>query len=81
VRAELGVTPKTAARILRFDRARRCLRSGRTTSLAETAVTCGYYDQAHMTNDWRQLGGCTPGEWMAEELPFLQDQRAVSSAG
>lgn len=81
VRAELGVTPKTVARILRFDRACRCLRSGQTASLAETAVMCGYYDQAHMTNDWRQLGGCTPGEWMAEELPFLQDQRPVRGAG
>lgn len=81
VRAELGVTPKTAARILRFGRACRCLRSGQTTSLAETAMMCGYYDQAHMTNDWRQLGGCTPGEWMAGELPFLQDQRPARSGG
>jgi AraC-like DNA-binding protein len=81
VRAELGVTPKTAARILRFDRACGYLRSGRTTSLAETAAMCGYYDQAHMTNDWRQLGGCTPGEWMAEELPFLQDQSSGRRGG
>jgi AraC-like DNA-binding protein len=81
VRAELGVTPKTAARILRFDRACRCLRSGRAASLAQTAVMCGYYDQAHMTNDWRQFGGCTPGEWMAEELPFVQDQRPVLGGG
>ena len=81
VRAELGVTPKTAARVLRFGRACRCLRSGRAASLAEIAVMCGYYVQAHMTNDWRQLGGCTPGEWMAEELPFLQDPRLALSAG
>jgi len=74
VRAELGLTPKTAARILRFGQAGRLLRSGRTTSLAETAVLCGYYDQPHLTNDWKQLAGCTPGEWMSEELPFLQDR-------
>jgi len=77
VRAELGLTPKAVARILRFDRACACLRSGRTTSLAETAVMCGYYDQAHLTNDWRRLSGCTPGEWIREELPFLQDQSEV----
>jgi AraC-like DNA-binding protein len=79
VRAELGLTPKTVARILRFGRACEYLRSGRTTSLAETAVMCGYYDQAHLTNEWRQLSGCTPGEWIAEELPFLQDHGPVPS--
>ena len=79
VRAELGLTPKTVARILRFGQACEYLRSGRTTSLAETAVMCGYYDQAHLTNDWRQLSGCTPSEWIAEELPFLQDHGRVPS--
>jgi AraC-like DNA-binding protein len=74
-RAELGLTPKTVARIFRFGQARRCLRSGRTASLAQAAVACGYFDQAHLANDWKELAGCTPGQWMAEELPFLQDQR------
>ncbi len=73
VRAELGLTPKTMARIFRFGQARRCLRSGRTASLAQTAAACGYFDQAHLANDWKRLAGCTPGQWMTEELPFLQD--------
>jgi AraC-like DNA-binding protein len=80
VRAELGLTPKTVARILRFGQARRCLRSGPKASLAQTAVTCGYFDQAHLTNDWKQLAGCTPGEWMSEELPFLQDEESGRGA-
>jgi AraC-like DNA-binding protein len=81
VRAELGLTPKMAARIMRFGQARRYLRTGRTGSLAETAVMCGYFDQAHLTNDWKQLGGCTPGEWMSQELPFLQDRRPARGRG
>jgi AraC-like DNA-binding protein len=80
VHAELGLTPKTVARILRFGQARQCLRSGQTASLAETAVICGYFDQAHLTNDWKQLSGCTPGEWISEELPFLQDHGPGHSA-
>ena len=80
VRAELGLAPKTAARILRFGRARGYLRTGLTSSLAETAVMCGYFDQAHLTNDWKQLAGCTPREWMSQELPFLQDRGPVASA-
>jgi len=74
VRAELGLTPKTAARVLRFARARACLRAGRATSLAQAAAMCGYFDQAHMNAEWKRLGGCTPGEWVSEELPFLQDR-------
>jgi AraC-like DNA-binding protein len=81
VRAELGVAPKTAARILRFGKARRYLRASRTASLADTAVICGYYDQSHLANDWKQLAGCTPREWMSQELPFLQDQGRARSAG
>jgi AraC-like DNA-binding protein len=80
VRAELGLTPKTVARIMRFGQARRWLRSVPTASLAQTAVQCGYFDQAHLTNDWKRLADCTPGEWMSEELPFLQDQRSGRSA-
>ncbi len=72
-RTELGLAPKQAARVLRFERAGRLLRQGRT-DLAALAAECGFYDQAHLTNEWRALAGCTPGTWIAEELPFLQDQ-------
>jgi AraC-like DNA-binding protein len=74
-RTELGLAPKQAARVLRFERAGRLLRRGRT-DLAALAAECGFYDQAHLTNEWRALAGCTPGTWIAEELPFLQDQEA-----
>jgi AraC-like DNA-binding protein len=70
--AELGVTPKTAARILRFEKACRTVMDDRPT-LADTALICGYQDQAHMTREWRALAGCTPKAWIARELPFLQD--------
>jgi len=71
-RAAVGLTPKQAARVLRFERATRLLRRGRA-DLATLAADCGYYDQAHFGNEWRALAGCSPGVWMAEELPFLQD--------
>jgi hypothetical protein len=39
----------------------------------------GYYGQAHLTtNEWRALAGCSPGTWIAEELPFLQDEDVFS---
>ncbi|RBM19990.1 AraC family transcriptional regulator [Prauserella sp. PE36] len=69
---ELGLSPKQAGRVLRFERAGRLLRAGHRGGLAELAVRCGYHDQAHLTNEWRALAGCPPGTWIAEELPFLQ---------
>jgi AraC-like DNA-binding protein len=81
VRDELGLTPKTAARVVRFSQARQSLRTGRTRNLAETAAVCGYFDQAHLTSDWKQLAGCTPGQWLSQELPFLQDQDRAGRPG
>jgi AraC-like DNA-binding protein len=41
------------------------------------AAVCGYFDQAHLTHEWRALAGCPPTVWIAEELPFLQDPAGV----
>jgi len=71
-RAEVGLPPKVAARVLRFERARNLLSLPTRPSLAAVAVACGYYDQAHMTREWREIAGCTPAAWMATELPNLQ---------
>lgn len=73
-RAEIGLSPKQAARVLRFERAGMLLRQRGRVDLSSLAVDCGYYDQAHLTNEWRALAGCPPGTWIAEELPFLQDE-------
>ncbi|MEC3982724.1 helix-turn-helix domain-containing protein [Amycolatopsis sp. H20-H5] len=72
-RAEVGLTPKQASRVLRFEQALRSVRGGGRVDLAEVAIRCGYYDQAHLSNEWRALAGCSPRTWIAEELPFLQD--------
>ncbi|MDQ0376689.1 helix-turn-helix domain-containing protein [Amycolatopsis thermophila] len=71
-RRELGLSPKQAARVLRFERAADRLRRA-PTALATLAADCGFYDQAHLSNEWRALAGCSPRTWIAEELPFLQD--------
>jgi AraC-like DNA-binding protein len=90
-RYEIGLPPKVAARVLRFERARaELLRPGGTPRLADVAVACGYADQAHLTREWRDLAGCTPSAWLAEEapwlngdleVPFVQDGDALATAG
>lgn len=57
---QVGLPPKTAARVIRFGRAARLLRSGRP--IAAVAAECGFYDQAHMNREFRVLGGTTPGQ-------------------
>lgn len=79
-RAELGLPPKVAARVIRFERARRLLARPLRPGLAEVAATCGYFDQAHLTREWRELAGCTPTAWLADELPSVQDIDLVDVA-
>ncbi|MCK1797539.1 helix-turn-helix domain-containing protein [Streptomyces sp. XM4193] len=75
-RAELGVTPKAASRLMRFECARQqIVRSlGRDTApdLSEVAHASGYYDHSHLVRDFRQYAGTTPTGWLAEERRNIQ---------
>ncbi len=79
-RAEFGLAPKVAARVLRFERAVAGLKQRPTKRLADLAAELGYADQAHLTREWHALAGCSPRQWMAEELPFVQDPLVTSAA-
>ena len=75
-RAEIGLTPKAAARVIRFDRARKRLvhklTAGGDYLLADLAADCGYFDQAHLAREFRALAGCPPSQWLAEEFRNVQ---------
>jgi AraC-like DNA-binding protein len=64
-RQQIGLPPKTIARICRFDHAQRRLRQG-AGSLASIALDCGYYDQAHFNRDFLAFAGVTPTSFLAE---------------
>jgi AraC-like DNA-binding protein len=68
-REQVGMTPKTMARVLRFNHAIGLLGAGNGTSWAALAQDCGYYDQAHFNRDFRALAGCTPGDYLGRSLP------------
>ncbi len=84
LQAETGLTPKAAARVVRFDRARRLLQrrvaTGLPPALADLAVAGGYYDQAHLAREFRALAGCPPTQWLAEEFRNVQASHAAASA-
>ena len=73
LRLETGVTPKEAARVFRFDRARRRYACEPTRNLAALVAEHGYYDQAHLNREFSALAGCSPSAWWAEEFRNIQD--------
>ena len=83
--AEIGLTPKAAARVVRFDRARRLLQrraaASRPLDLAALAAYCGYYDQAHLDAEFRVLAGAPPTTWLAREFRNLQASPAAAGEG
>ncbi|GHB67474.1 AraC family transcriptional regulator [Streptomyces cirratus] len=56
--AQVGLTPKRAAMLVRFDHAARALSAG--GNAADVALACGYVDQPHLHRDVVAFAGCTP---------------------
>lgn len=59
-RDAVGLPPKTVARIVRFEHVSASLARGAALSVA--AADCGYFDQAHLAREVRDLAGITPAE-------------------
>ena len=79
-RREFGHPPKTAARLVRFQRSRRLIGCGRMP-LAQVALVCGYTDQSHLNRDWLALAGTSPMRWRSEdEIAFVQDEAGIPGA-
>ena len=57
-RAQLGISPKQAARLVRFDHAAHLLVAGHPA--AGVAVESGYADQSHLHREMREFAGLTP---------------------
>ncbi len=56
----VGISPKLYSRIVRFQRCFELLRKHRKPSFANLALDSGYYDQAHLINEFREFSLCTP---------------------
>lgn len=56
----IGITPKIAARQIRFTQACHLLRAEEAQPLNEIALTCGYSDQSHFTREFHTFSGYSP---------------------
>jgi AraC-like DNA-binding protein len=57
-RSQIGVTPKRAAELIRFDHAVHRLAAGESAALV--AAECGYVDQSHLHREVMAFAGSTP---------------------
>jgi AraC-like DNA-binding protein len=86
-RRVLAATGHSPKHLMRIARMQRVLLHGRGESWARTAVDHGYFDEAHMANDVRELVGATPHAGRARGGPtphallngrFFQDRHEFS---
>jgi len=82
MRVEAGLSPKAAARVIGFHRARRMLQVGAGyDTFAAVAADCGFYDQSHLARECQALAGCPPSRWLASEFRNVQALTASNARG
>lgn len=86
-RSHVGFTPKTFARIVRFQQALSLLRTDPGCTLAAVGAACGYYDQPHFVRDFKTYAGVAPkaqvgyfpadgpADFSPNVVQFVQDPR------
>jgi len=65
-RETVGLSPKAYAKLARFRRALRAAREEAAPSWASIAAATGYYDQAHLIGEFREITGKTPRALLGE---------------
>ena len=68
-RAGVGIGLKRFSRLRRFERSVAAVRSPAAAPLVDLAIDLGYADQAHMTREFRELGGITPASLHRDGAP------------
>jgi AraC-like DNA-binding protein len=85
-RRQVGLGPKQLCRVLRVNRVLQQAKRG-APRWAETALTAGYSDQAHLARELRAIAGVCPTAWAAlatastRHIPvvnFFQDGRGLA---
>jgi AraC-like DNA-binding protein len=77
-REQVGLRPKAAARLVRFERVLARLDERRRFDWGLVARETGYADQAHLIRDFHQFTGTTPTEF-ATRVNSVQDTVAAAS--
>lgn len=73
----VGVTPKTLARIYRFQAVLSTI--NQNTDWADIANQCHYHDQAHFSKDFAAFAGFSPSHYLSLMQPFLSNNDLEST--
>jgi AraC-like DNA-binding protein len=80
-RSQIGLTPKRAAQLIRFDHAAHHLAAGHSAALV--AAESGYADQSHLHRDAMAFAGMTPtavavAPWLAvDDIAWAAPEHAA----
>jgi AraC-like DNA-binding protein len=72
----VGVSPKFLQRVLRFRKTITGFYKSANRNLTALAYDCGYFDQAHFINDFKEFTGLSPKKFFSSSCTFgeqLQD--------
>ena len=69
-KSAIGVSPKTFAKIFRFNNALQCMKKYPDKDLLTIALACGYYDHTHLSKDFKSLSGDTPSDFRQKKSIF-----------
>ena len=61
------IDPKHFCCVIRFPHSLSVLTSSKRGGWAQVALECGYYDQAHFDNEFRELSGYSPSQFVVLE--------------
>lgn len=78
---QVGLAPKTAARLVRFERVLRRLDQLRRPSWERIATESGYADQSHLVREFRAFAGTTPTDFSARLRTAGEEVNSVQDAG
>lgn len=67
---QVGMTPKMFCRVRRFQRAIERIQRSPEVNWADVAMECGYYDQAHFINNFKEFCGVTPVDYLEERPEY-----------
>ena len=66
-----GMSPKQYIDIIRFQNTLKALVYGRCKDLSSLANECGYFDQSHLTHDFRKYTNKPPGKYLEKHSSGL----------
>ena len=75
-----GISPKQYSDIIRFQNALKALINGWCKDLSSLAVECGYFDQSHLSRDFRRYTNEPPGRYLVKYISSLDNIPGSNSA-